>query len=131
MPDTHVLLWAAGVSERLPEDVRTLIEDPDTELAFSAVSIWEVAIKSGLGRADFNVDPRLLPRGLRQNGYQELAITATHAAAVDLLPPIHHDPFDRLLVAQAQSEALTLLTADTTVVRYPAHPLAGVVATAC
>ena len=113
--DTHVLLWAAGVSERLPEDVRTLIEDPDTELAFSAVSIWEVAIKSGLGRADFNVDLR----GLRQNGYQELAITATHAAAVDLLPPIHHDPFDRLLVAQAQFEALTLLTADTTVVRYP------------
>ncbi len=110
-----MLLWAAGVSERLPEDVRTLIEDPDTELAFSAVSIWEVAIKSGLGRADFNVDLR----GLRQNGYQELAITATHAAAVDLLPPIHHDPFDRLLVAQAQFEALTLLTADTTVVRYP------------
>ena len=117
--DTHILLWAAGIPERLPDDARALIEDPDTDLIFSAASIWEVAIKSGLGRADFNVDPRLLLRGLRDNGYQELAVTGTHAAAVDLLPPIHRDPFDRLLVAQAQTEALTLLTADTTVGRYP------------
>lgn len=117
--DTHVLLWAAGVPERLPGEVRAMIEDPETELIFSAVSIWEVAIKNGLGRADFNVDPRLLLRGLRENGYQELPVTATHAAAVDLLPPIHSDPFDRLLVAQAQAEAHTLLTADTTVARYP------------
>ena len=117
--DTHVLLWAAGVPERLPDDARVMIEDPETELIFSAVSIWEVAIKNGLGRADFNVDPRLLLRGLRDNGYQELTVTGTHAAAVDLLPPIHSDPFDRLLVAQAQTEALTLLTADSTVARYP------------
>lgn len=117
--DTHVLLWAAGIPERLPDDARVLIEDPENVLVFSAVSIWEVAIKSGLGRADFNFDPRLLLRALRDNGYQELAVAGRHAAAVDLLPPIHRDPFDRLLVAQAQTEALTLLTVDKVVGRYP------------
>lgn len=117
--DTHILLWAAGMPERLPADARALIEDPSSELYFSAASLWEVAIKNGLGRADFNVDPRLLRRGLRNNGYVELAITGTHAVAVDTLPPIHNDPFDRLLIAQAHAEALTLLTADTAIGQYP------------
>ena len=117
--DTHVLLLAAGMPERLPADARLLIEDPTSELYFSVASLWEVAIKNGLGRADFNVDPRQLRKGLRNNGYLELSITGTHAVAVDLLPPIHKDPFDRILVAQAQAEAHTLLTADTTVARYP------------
>ena len=117
--DTHILLWAAGMPERLPGDARALIEKPSSELYFSAASLWEVAIKNGLGRADFNVDPRLLRQGLRNNGYQELAITGTHAVAVDTLPPIHNDPFDRLLIAQAHAEALTLLTADAVVGQYP------------
>lgn len=117
--DTHVLLWAAGAPERLPPDARALIEDPEHDLHFSAASLWEVAIKSGLGRDDFSVDPRLLRRALLENGYTELAITGAHAVAVDLLPPIHGDPFDRLLVAQAQVEAMTLLTADKIVGRYP------------
>ena len=117
--DTHILLWAAGMPERLPGDARALIEDPSSELCFSAASLWEVAIKNGLGRADFNVDPRLLRQGLRNNGYMELAITGTHAVAVDTLPPIHNDPFDRLLIAQAHAEALTLLTADAVVGQYP------------
>ncbi len=117
--DTHILLWAAGMPERLPDDARALIEDPSSELYFSAASLWEVAIKNGLGRADFNVDPRLLRQGLRNNGYMELAITGTHAVAVDTLPPIHNDPFDRLLIAQAHAEALTLLTADAVVGQYP------------
>ena len=117
--DTHILLWAAGMPERLPGDARALIEDPSSELYFSAASLWEVAIKNGLGRADFNVDPRLLRQGLRNNGYLELAITGTHAVAVDTLPPIHNDPFDRLLIAQAHAEALTLLTADAVVGQYP------------
>ena len=117
--DTHVLLWAAGVPERLSSDVRALLESNDTNPVFSAASLWEVAIKSGLGRADFNVDPRLLRRGLLENGYVELPVTGAHAVAVDLLPPIHNDPFDRLLVAQAQVEGLTLLTADEVVARYP------------
>ena len=117
--DTHVLLWAAGVPERLPPDARALIEAPETELVFSAASVWEVAIKNGLGRKDFRVDPRLLRRRLLENGYAELAVTSAHAAAVDLLPPIHKDPFDRILVAQAQVEGITLLTADARVARYP------------
>ena len=117
--DTHVLLWAAGVPERLSIDVRALLEAKDTSPVFSAVSLWEVAIKNGLGRADFNVDPRLLRRGLLENGYVELPVTGAHAVAVDLLPPIHKDPFDRLLVVQAQIEGLTLLTADEVVARYP------------
>ena len=117
--DTHVLLWAAAASRRLPEDARALIEDPGNELVFSAASLWEVAIKNGLGQEEFSVDPRLLRRGLLENGYVELPVTGAHAMAVDLLPPIHKDPFDRILVAQAQIEGLTLLTADEVVTRYP------------
>ena len=117
--DTHVLLWAAVASRRLPEDARALIEDPGNELVFSAASLWEVAIKNGLGREEFSVDPRLLRRGLLENGYVELPVTGAHAVAVDLLPPIHKDPFDRILVAQAQIEGFTLLTADEVVTRYP------------
>ena len=117
--DTHVLLWAAGLPERLPAAARTMIEDPGTELSFSAASLWEIVIKRGLDRTDFSVEPHLLQRGLLESGYAELAVTGAHALAVDLLPPIHKDPFDRILIAQAQSEGITLLTADETVGRYP------------
>ena len=117
--DTHVLLWAAGAPDRLPGDARAMIESPEIELVFSAASLWEIAIKSGLGRPDFMVDPRLLRRGLLENDYTELSVTGAHAVAVDLLPPIHRDPFDRILVAQAQVEGITLLTADEIVGRYP------------
>lgn len=117
--DTHVLLWAAGGSSRLSKEARALIEDPGNAPLFSAASLWEVAIKNGLGREEFRVDPRLLRRGLLENGYVELPVTGAHAVAVDLLPPIHTDPLDRILVAQAQIEGITLLTADTVVARYP------------
>ena len=117
--DTHLLLWAAGMPERLPAQARVLLERPETEPVVSAASLWEIAIKSGLGRIDFSVDPRLLRRGLLENGYSELDVTGAHAAAVDLLPPIHKDPFDRILVAQAQIEGVTLLTTDEIVARYP------------
>ena len=117
--DTHLLLWAAGMPQRLPEEARALIEQQDTEPTVSAASLWEIAIKNGLGRQDFMVDPHLLRRGLLENGYAELAITGAHAVAVNLLPPIHKDPFDRILVAQAQIESLTLLTTDEIVSRYP------------
>jgi PIN domain nuclease of toxin-antitoxin system len=116
--DTHLLLWAAGGSDRLRDVARALLADPDNELMFSAASLWEVAIKRGLGRDDFQVDPRLRRRGLRDNGYSELAITSEHAIAIDLLPPIHKDPFDRILVAQSTVEGITLLTADPMVARY-------------
>ncbi|MCY4535675.1 MAG: type II toxin-antitoxin system VapC family toxin [Bryobacterales bacterium] len=117
--DTHILLWAAGMPERLSDEVRDLIEDPGTELVFSAASVWEVAIKSSLGRKDFRADPSLLRRGLLENGYVELAVTGAHAARVGVLPPIHRDPFDRLLVTQALVEGITLLTSDSIVARYP------------
>ena len=117
--DTQVLLWAAGVSDRLPDEGRTLLEHSETRLVFSAASIWEIAIKSGMGRPDFRVDPHLLRRGLLENSYTELPVTGAHAVAVTLLPPLHKDPFDRILIAQAQVEGITLLTADKVVGRYP------------
>ena len=117
--DTHVLLWAAGDPSRLTPASRDLLANPATELMFSTASIWEVVIKNALGRRDFHVEPRHLRDGLLQNGYRELAIRSEHALAVGLLPPIHNDPFDRILIAQAQVENITLLTTDNKVVRYP------------
>ena len=118
--DTHVLLWAAGQPERLPRAARKLLDDPHNEPIFSSASLWEIVIKSGLGRDDFQVDARLLRRGLLDNGYGELPVTSEHAVAIDGLPPIHRDPFDRLLVAQSMVEGITLLTADPLVAQYPA-----------
>lgn len=117
--DTHLLLWAAGDPKRLTPESRNLLGDPAAELLFSTASIWEVVIKNALGRSDFRVEPQQLRDGLIQNGYGELAIRAEHALAVGLLPPIHMDPFDRILIAQAQVENITLLTTDSKVACYP------------
>lgn len=117
--DTHLLLWAAGDPDRLSADARGLISEVENELFFSAASLWEIAIKSGLGRDDFQADARLLRRGLLDNGYSELPIGSEHAVAIDSLPPIHKDPFDRILVAQAMVEGITLLTSDSLVAQYP------------
>jgi PIN domain nuclease of toxin-antitoxin system len=116
--DTHLLLWAAGDAKQLSNIARDLIENPDNELLFSPVSIWEVAIKRALKREDFCTDPHVLRRGLLDNGYIELPITSAHTAAIDTLPPIHKDPFDRLLIAQSIIEGITLLTVDTLVAQY-------------
>jgi PIN domain nuclease of toxin-antitoxin system len=118
--DTHVLLWAAGQADRLSPAARKLLNDPQNELIFSAASFWEISIKCGLGRDDFQVDSRILRRALLDNGYTELPITSEHAVAIDSLPPIHRDPFDRLLIAQSIIEGITLLTADSQVAQYPA-----------
>ena len=117
--DTHLLLWAATGSARLPTEARKIIDLPETEPVVSAASLWEIAIKSGLGRTDFRIDLRLLRRRLPVHGYTELQVTGAHAAEACLLPPIHRDPFDRMLVAQARVEGVTLLTADSIVARYP------------
>jgi PIN domain nuclease of toxin-antitoxin system len=117
--DTHLLLWAAGMPERLSVAALEFLNDPLNELLFSAASIWEIAIKNGLGRDDFRVEPRLLRRGLLDNGYVELPITSQHAVSIDSLPPVHKDPFDRLLLAQALSEGILLLTSDAQLARYP------------
>jgi PIN domain nuclease of toxin-antitoxin system len=110
--DTHLLLWAAGDPDRLSGEARALIGSAQNELLFSVASIWEIAIKRGLDRDDFQVEPRALRQGLLNNGYGELAITGEHAVALDILPHIHKDPFDRLLVAQALVEGIVLLTSD-------------------
>jgi PIN domain nuclease of toxin-antitoxin system len=117
--DTHVLLWAAGEPRRLSKQARALIDNPDNELLFSAASLWDVAIKRGLGREDFKVDARLLRRGLLDNDYRELPIISDHVVATESLPLIHRDPFDRILVAQATVEGITLLTIDALVSQYP------------
>lgn len=117
--DTHLLLFAAAEPARLSTSARALIESPENELLFSAASLWEIAIKHGLGRADFTVDARLLRRGLLDNGYSELPIGSEHAVAIGSLPPLHKDPFDRMLVAQATVEGVLLLTSDAVVAQYP------------
>jgi PIN domain nuclease of toxin-antitoxin system len=116
--DTHLLLWAAGPAERLSRDARSLIEDEANVLGFSVASIWEVAIKTGRGRGGFVTDPSRLRRYLLDEGYRELAITSDHVIAAGRLPPLHQDPFDRLLVGQADVEGATLLTVDAAVARY-------------
>ncbi len=117
--DTQLLLWAAGQPERLSVVARKLLNDPRNELLFSAASLWEIAIKNTLGREDFRVEPRLLRRGLLDNGYIELPVTSQHAVSIDSLPLLHKDPFDRLLLAQALSEGIILLSSDAQLARYP------------
>jgi PIN domain nuclease of toxin-antitoxin system len=117
--DTHLLLRAASDSTRLSTEIRALLDNPENEPMFSAASLWEVAIKRSLGRADFTVDARLLRRGLLDNGYTELPIISDHVVATENLPPLHKDPFDRVLIAQAIVEGITLLTTDTLVSQYP------------
>jgi len=117
--DTHLLLWIAGDTKRLSAKARKLITEPTSELFFSAASLWEIAIKRGLGRDDFKVDARLLRRGLLDNGYREIPIGSEHAVAIDSLPPIYKDPFNRMLIAQAMVEGITLLTSDAVVAQYP------------
>jgi PIN domain nuclease of toxin-antitoxin system len=116
--DTQVLLWAAGLPGRLPASALKLLDDARHDLLFSAASLWEIAIKNALGRADFRADPGALRRGLCDNGYQELAVTGQHAVTVGTLPALHKDPFDRLLLSQALCEGITLVTADAQLARY-------------
>ena len=117
--DTHLLLWAAGQPEKLSSTALALIEAPENQLLFSAASLWEIAIKASLGRRDFVVEPGLVRRGLLDNGYDELPVCSAHAVALVGLPAIHKDPFDRILVAQAQVEGIVLVTSDETVSQYP------------
>jgi PIN domain nuclease of toxin-antitoxin system len=117
--DTHVLLWAAYSPEQLSKNALKILRDEQNELWFSAASMWEIAIKRSLTRSDFLVEPRSLRRALIDNGYGELHITGEHAVTIDLLPPIHKDPFDRILVAQAMVEGITLVTSNPIVSKYP------------
>lgn len=116
--DTHILLWAAAGSDHLSTKAKALIEHPENQLYFSAASLWEISIKNKLGRADFKVDLAVLRRNLLDNGFEEIAIHSVHTIAVDALPAIHKDPFDRMLVAQTVVEGITLITSDGVVAEY-------------
>ena len=117
--DTHLLLWAALFPDRLPKKASQLISESGNVLYFSTVSIWEISVKLTRPREDMQLDVRQWRSGLLGNGYQELTINSMYALSVRDLPDIHKDPFDRLLLAQAMREDLTLVTADTLLASYP------------
>ena len=114
--DTHLLLWAAD--DKLPKKAIPYFTDDGNNLYFSSASIWEIIIKKSLNRPDFQVDPVALYMGLLDNGYMELYITSRHTFPVAILPSIHKDPFDRILIAQASVEGMSLLTSDKNISNY-------------
>ena len=117
--DTHLLVWAMGSPERLSAALAAMLQDPANTPVFSVASLWELVIKQGLGKPDFRVEPALLRRALLDGGWQELPVQAHHALAVAALQLLHRDPFDRLLLAQASSDGLLLITADQQLAAYP------------
>jgi PIN domain nuclease of toxin-antitoxin system len=118
--DTHLLLWSIASSRKLPKEARALLEATENEVFYSTASLWEIAIKSALRRSDFRVDLDALYAALPEAGLAELPIRGVHAVALTTLPDIHRDPFDRMLVCQARTEPLVLLTNDEVLARYPA-----------
>jgi len=121
--DTHVFLWLLAEPDRLGGHIGSL-EDPSNELLLSAASSWEIAIKTQLGRLHLPEDPRrYVPDRMRAIGAEPLPIEHNHALAVSELPPLHRDPFDRILVAQARGLRLTIVTADVNIARYEVETL--------
>jgi len=110
--DTHVLLWALASPKRLPKPIFDLLETTGNDVLFSSASIWEIAIKAQLLRAEFGVDAATIIDAARETGFTELAVSAQHAASVSSLPLHHKDPFDRMLISQAMTEPARLITAD-------------------
>lgn len=122
--DTQIVIWAATDDPRLSARARSLIATEAEAVAFSVINIWEIAIKSALGRADFTHAPRRLREQALRAGWAELPVMGAHALALSGLPDIHGDPFDRMLVAQARAEGMVLLSVDRTLLRYgdPVRP---------
>ncbi|MEW6414081.1 MAG: type II toxin-antitoxin system VapC family toxin [Pseudomonadota bacterium] len=116
--DTHVLLWTLDAPERLPQDIAAQIESPETTVYFSAASIWEIAIKTALGKVDFQYSPEDIAQAAKDTGLVELPVSAAHAAKVARLPLHHRDPFDRLLIAQILLLPAQLITADSVLPPY-------------
>ena len=117
--DTQFVIWVPIDDRRIGRQARAIFNDPANQFAFSVSSIWEIAIKRALRRGDFQFDPREIRRLLIENGYEELTLQSRHVVAVDSMVPIHKDPFDRILIAQAMVEGITLLTADPVIAKYP------------
>ena len=122
--DTHVLLWAMLKSPVLGAPTIALLESPEHDVYFSAVNVLEIAIKAGLNRPDFSADAQAVATNAVAAGFVPMSFDARHAANVRLLPPLHRDPFDRLLLSQAQIEGMTLLSRDAAVLRYGALAMA-------
>jgi PIN domain nuclease of toxin-antitoxin system len=117
--DTHVFLWWITDDAQLSPAARSIIQDADSELYLSAVSAWEIAIKAQSGRLPLPVPPiEFVPQQMHENGFQPMPVEITHALLVHDLPPLHRDPFDRLLVAQAKAEGLPIVTADPLIRQY-------------
>ena len=117
--DTHFLIWIPIDSRRINAKARAILNNLENQFLFSVSSIWEIAIKSGANRRGFHYNSRELRKQLIENGYEELPVLGEHVVAIDLLPPIHGDPFDRILIAQALAERVTLLTVDAVIAKYP------------
>jgi PIN domain nuclease of toxin-antitoxin system len=117
--DTHLLVWAMTHVSRVPDLARALLEGAEYSPRYSVISIWEVAIKQSLRRSDFTVEPQALRHALDNSGFRDLPMSVEHAVTVVRLPKIHKDPFDRMLVAQALVEGMTLLTVDAVLAKYP------------
>jgi PIN domain nuclease of toxin-antitoxin system len=125
LTDTHILLWAMLQPQRLSPAYREVLEAPAHQVWFSAVNIWEIAIKRALDRPDFTAEPGPIRAAALDTGFRELPISGIHAAAVRQLPNHHRDPFDRLLIAQAGAEPLLLMTDDPLIERYAIELLAN------
>lgn len=121
--DTHIAVWALTDDRRLSTEARRLLLDEESELFVSAASVWEIAIKHALGRRRMPISGAEALGHFRDAGYAILAVRGEHAAAVERLPALHSDPFDRLLVAQAQTEPLRLITHDAMLAGYGAAVL--------
>lgn len=114
--DTHVIIWLLDDTSPLTEDVRAMMRDRSHSLTISAASLWEISIKQAIGKLRVADD---LINIMEKNGIHSLPITVNHAVAVRSLPLLHNDPFDRMLIAQARSEGLTLVTHDKIFQSYP------------
>ena len=112
LADTQIVLWALDDPDRLPKGLRRELEEPDTQPAFSVISLWEIAIKAHLERTNLRADARDIRATLLRDGWRELEFTGEHAIVVGGLPRLHGDPFDRALVAQASVEQIELVTSD-------------------
>ncbi len=127
--DTHLLIWAAAEEtppkkdSKLPPQARQIIEDEANDLHYSSMSLWEVAIKFAKKSPMFDYDPHKLRQELDDHGYEEISFDCNDALEIGTLPPIHNDPFDRALIAQAKSQGMMLLTCDETISRYSGYPI--------
>lgn len=117
--DTHIVLWLAREPNKLSKQIIEILENLDNQIYFSSINLWEIALKNSLGKSGFQYDVVKLKILLLENGFLELPVTSNHAPAIATLPFIHKDPFDRMLIAQAMTENICLITDDDKILQYP------------